>query len=36
MWQTVSDTIKAGGKKKLLNDIIKSFVDDLKKQNLLD
>ncbi|MCX2982895.1 hypothetical protein EYC98_18695 [Halieaceae bacterium IMCC14734] len=36
MWQAVSDTIKAGGEKKLLNDIIKSFVDDLKKQNLLD
>ena len=36
MWQAVSDTMQAGSQGKLRDDIIKSFVDNLKDQNLLD
>ena len=36
IWQAVSDTVKAGSERKLRDDIIASFVGDLKKQGLLD
>jgi hypothetical protein len=34
LWQAVSDTIKAGGEKKLRDDVIKSFVDNMKDAGL--
>jgi hypothetical protein len=36
LWQAVSDTIQAGSDNKLRDDIIRSFVDQLKKNGLLD
>ncbi|MEM1110402.1 MAG: hypothetical protein AAGI11_00720 [Pseudomonadota bacterium] len=35
IWQAVSDTVKAGGDRRLRDDIIASFVGDLKDQGLL-
>lgn len=34
LWQAVSDTIKAGGEKKLRDDVIGSFVDNMKDAGL--
>ncbi len=36
LWQAVSDTIKAGGDKKLRDDTIKSFVKNMKDEGLFD
>ena len=36
LWQAVSETIKAGGEKKLRNDVIHSFIDNMKDAGLFD
>jgi len=34
LWQAVSETLKAGGEKKLRDDVIDGFVDNMKDAGL--